>query len=86
MRCYFLRGGHIVAVEELTGLSDEDAIAKAQVLFSESEIPVGAFEVWDQTGVIIRHPPIAQEVAQAGGGPAAMEGEARWHMVLMPSR
>jgi hypothetical protein len=85
MRCYFLRGGHIVAVEELTGLSDEDAIVKAQVLFSESEIPVEAFEVWDQTRVIIRHPN-AQEPARAGGGPAAMEGEARWHMVLMPSR
>ena len=86
MRCYFLRGGHIVAVEELTGLSDEDAIAKAQVLVSESEIPVGAFEVWDLTRVIITHPPIAQEAARAGGGLAAMGGEARWHMVLMPSR
>ncbi len=86
MRCYFLRGGHIVAVEELTGLSDKEAIVKAQVLFSEREIPVGAFEVWDQTRVIIRHPPIAQEPAWAGGGLAAMEGEARWHTVLMPSR
>jgi hypothetical protein len=45
MRCYFLRGGHIVAVEELTGLSDKEVIVKAQVLFSESEVPVGAFEV-----------------------------------------
>ena len=86
MRCYFLRGGHIVAVEELTGLSDKEAIVKAQVLFSERENPVGAFEVWDQTRVVIRHPPVAQEPAGACGGPAAMEGEARWHMVLMPSR
>jgi hypothetical protein len=86
MRCYFLRGGHIVAVEELTGLSDKEAIVKAQALFSERENAVGAFEVWDQTRVINRHPPIAQAPAWAGGGPAAMEGEARWHMVLMPSR
>ncbi len=86
MRCYFLRGGHIVAVEELAGLSDKEAIVKAQVLFSESEIPAAAFEVWNQTRVIITHPPGAQEPAWAGGGPAAMEGEARWHMVLMPSR
>jgi len=86
MRCYFLTGGHIVAVEELTGLSDKEAVVKAQVLFSESEIPVGAFEVWDQARVIIRHPPIAQEPAWAGGGPAAMEGEARWHTVLMLAR
>ena len=86
MRCYFLRGGRIVAVEELTGLSDEEAIAKAQVLFSESEVPVGAFEVWDQTRVVVRHPRIAQEPECAGGGPARMEGEARWHMVLTPSR
>ncbi len=86
MRCYFLRGGHIVAVEELTGLSDKEVVAKAQALFSESEVPVGAFEVWDQTRVIARHPPIAQEPARAGGGPAAMEGEARWRLVLMPSQ
>jgi len=86
MRCYFLRGGHIIAVEELTGLSDKEVIVEAQVLFSERENSVEAFEVWDQTRVIIRHPLIAQEKAGAGGGPAAIEGEARWHMVLMPSR
>ena len=85
MRCYFLRGGHIIAVEELTDLSDKEAIAKAQVLFSERETPVGAFEVWDQTRIIIRHSNV-QETARAGGGRAAMEGEARWHIVLMPSR
>ena len=35
MRCYFMRGGHIEAVEELTGLSGEEAIEKAHALFSE---------------------------------------------------
>ena len=58
MRCYFLRGGHIVAAEELAGVSDKEVIEKAHVLFSERENPVGAFEVWDQTRVIIPHPPI----------------------------
>ncbi len=86
MRCYFLRGGHIVAVEELTGLSDEEVIVEAQALFSEREKSVETLEVWDQTRVIFRHPPIPQEPAWAGGGPAAIEGEVRWHMVLMPSR
>ena len=86
MRCYFLRGGHIVAAEELTGVSDKEAIERAQVLFSERENPVRAFEVWDETRVVVSHPPIAHEPAWAGGGPGAMEGEARWHMVLMPSR
>jgi hypothetical protein len=106
MRCYFLRGGHIVAAEELAGVSDKEAIVEAHVLFSERENSVETFEVWDRTRAIIRHPPIApapramtpevatqserllvgREPAWAGGGPAAMEGEARWHMVLMPSR
>jgi hypothetical protein len=86
MRCYMLSGGHIVAAQELTGLSDKEAIAQAQALFSEREVPVGAFEVWDQTRVIIRHPPGTQEPARAGGGPSAMEGVARWHMVLVPGR
>ena len=35
MRCFFVRAGRIVGVEMLTGLSDEDAIAKAHLLFSE---------------------------------------------------
>jgi hypothetical protein len=30
-----MRDGHIEAVEELPGLADEDAIAKAHALFSE---------------------------------------------------
>jgi hypothetical protein len=33
MRCYFMRGGHIVDVQELPGLSNEEATAKAHALF-----------------------------------------------------
>ena len=44
MRCYFMRDGHIEAVEELTGLSDEEAIAKAHALFSERKHLFEGFE------------------------------------------
>jgi hypothetical protein len=44
MRCFFIRGGHIVA-EELTGLSDEEAIAEAHLLFSERKALFQGFEV-----------------------------------------
>ena len=33
MRCFFLRAGHIAAVEMLRDLSDQEAIAKAHKLF-----------------------------------------------------
>ena len=56
MRCYFLREGHIQAVEELTGLSDEDAVAKAHALYSERESIYEGFEIWDRTRMVIRHP------------------------------
>ena len=55
MRCYFLRGGHIVAAEELTSVFDKEAIAEARVLFSKHEYPVETFEVWDQTRAVITH-------------------------------
>ena len=60
MRCYFLKGGHIEAVEELPGLSDDEAVAKARILFSERSHLFDGFEVWDRTRVIIRQPPIDQ--------------------------
>jgi len=56
MRCYFMRGGRIEAVEELAGLSDEQAIAKANALFSERKHKFEGFELWNRTRVIVRHP------------------------------
>src|ERR1700760_3505457 len=56
IRCYFMRDGHIEAVEELPGLSDEKAIAKAHALFSERKHLFEGFEVWDRTRALIRHP------------------------------
>ena len=33
MRCYFMRNGHIFAVEELTKLSDAEAVEQAMALY-----------------------------------------------------
>ena len=35
MRCYFIRGGHIADVDKPADFSDEEAIARANALFSE---------------------------------------------------
>jgi hypothetical protein len=59
MRCYFMRAGRIEAVEELPGLSDEQAVAKAHALFSERKHKFEGFELWNRTRVIIRHPEAA---------------------------
>jgi hypothetical protein len=56
MRCFFTRGGHVVAAEELTELSDEEAVAKAHMLFSERMNLFEGFEVWDRARMLIGHP------------------------------
>ncbi len=56
MRCYFMRNGRIEAVEELPGLSDEQALAKAHALFSERKHEFEGFELWNRTHLIVRHP------------------------------
>jgi hypothetical protein len=59
MRCYFMRGGRIEAVEELPGLSDEQAVAKSHALFAERKHKFEGFELWNRTRVITRHPEAA---------------------------
>jgi hypothetical protein len=54
MRCYFMRSGHI-DVKMLSGLSDEEAVVKAKLLFSKHEGPIEGFEVWDRSRVVFRH-------------------------------
>jgi hypothetical protein len=56
MRCFFIRGGHIVAAEELTELSDEEAIAATQVLFSEWKNLYHGFEMRDRARMLMGHP------------------------------
>lgn len=58
MRCYFMRDGHIAAVELLKALTDEDRIAEARELFNANGKPRGAdgFEVWDGPRFVYRFP------------------------------
>ena len=56
MRCYFMRGSHIASVEELPGLSEEDASAKAHALFSDRKQFFEGFELWDRSRFLFRHP------------------------------
>jgi hypothetical protein len=56
MRCFFMRDGHIVAVEELFGLTHEEAVIKAHELYSERKSLYEGFEVWDRTRFLLRHP------------------------------
>jgi hypothetical protein len=56
MRCYFMRDGHIEAVEELPGLADDEAIAKAHALFAERRHSFEGFELWERSRVLVRHP------------------------------
>lgn len=57
MRCYFMRDGHIGAVEMLTGTSDAAAIAQAQALFEQCKDKFAGFEVWDRARFVHRYPP-----------------------------
>ena len=62
MRCYFLKGGHITAVEFLNEGDDEARIRQATRLFEEKGKAAGAqgFEVWDGPRFIFRFPPDLQ--------------------------
>jgi hypothetical protein len=56
MRCFFTRHGHIVAVEELFGLSDKEAEEKSHQLFLERNGHFDGFELWDRARFILVHP------------------------------
>lgn len=58
MRCYFIRDGHIVAVELIPKRTDEESISDARKMFDlkgQSHEAQG-FEVWDQGRFIYRYP------------------------------
>lgn len=55
MRCYFLRNNQIVAVEDLLGLTDDEAVEKSHSLFAQRKHS-DAFEVWDMARVVLRYP------------------------------
>jgi hypothetical protein len=52
-----MRGGHFVDVEVLSGLSDQEVVAKARLLFSKHKGPIDGFEVWDSARVVFGHDP-----------------------------
>ena len=56
MRCYFLRGGQLEGVNMLPrGLSDQNAIARAEKLCAKRKGPIDGFEVWDGARLIIKY-------------------------------
>ena len=67
MRCYFMRDGHIAAVELLSDASDAAAIAQALVLFKERQDKFAGFEVWDRARFVYRFP--ADDGTKNGGKP-----------------
>jgi len=48
-------------VEELPGLSDAEAVKKAQALFDErkTQFSYEGFEVWERARMIAQYPPIS---------------------------
>ena len=60
----FPEQGHIVSVEELTGRSDEAAVAKAHELCAERKALYEGFEGWGCKRVVFRHPDPAATAAQ----------------------
>jgi hypothetical protein len=69
VRFYFMRNGHIASVEELPGLSDEEAIAKGHALFLERRHLYEGFEVWDRTRFLFRYPTSEITPSEAAGQP-----------------
>jgi hypothetical protein len=57
MRCFFMRGGHIAAVELLEVNSDQEAVEKCKALFEERKPKYDGFEVWDRARKIAEGPP-----------------------------
>ena len=62
MPCYFMKHGHIDAVEYLNQTSDVGRIAEARELFQSKGRPRGAegFEVWDGDRFLYRYPEEAE--------------------------
>ena len=75
MRCYFMREGHIGAVEMVTDASDEAAVAEAKSLFAKRKDAFSGFEIWDRARFVHRHPAPAPKYART----ADASGDDRGH-------
>ena len=51
-----MRDGHVAAVEELFGLTEEEAAIKSHKLYLERKSLYEGFELWDLTRFLLRHP------------------------------
>ena len=65
MRCFFITDGHVVAAEELFGLSDQEAVEGSKLLFEQASGRYQTFEVWQGTRFVYRHTPRANETKVA---------------------
>jgi hypothetical protein len=67
MRCFFIRGGHIAAVELLPDLTDEEAVKQCREMFEarRADKEYDGFEVWNLSRRIAQFP----AVGEFSGGP-----------------
>jgi hypothetical protein len=56
MRCYFMRKGRIVGVEELNTTDNAEAVKRAKELFAARK-GLDGFEVWNRAQFLHRYPP-----------------------------
>jgi hypothetical protein len=59
LRCYFMRAGHIVSVEAIPDLSDEETVKRAWQLFAEkrkANPDYDGFEVWELARMVFQYP------------------------------
>jgi hypothetical protein len=55
MRCYFLRGGQIAGVNMLPhGVSDQDALGRAETQSLKRRGLIDGLEVWDRARLVFR--------------------------------
>ena len=66
MRCYFMRDGHIAAVEVLDPppSSDKEAVERSKELFRQRADKFETFEVWDRARVVYQHSGDAKEASK----------------------
>ena len=74
MRCYFMKGGHIAAVELLDeNISDAEAIKRGSALFTQrAKEGFEGFEIWARDRVVARFP----ELDRPSGDQGSKDGKA----------
>jgi hypothetical protein len=72
MRCFFLKDGHIVSVELMPDLSDEEAVEKSHRLFAQAHKGrFDGFEVWELARFVFRYEDQAASVSSSSPNPEA---------------